>query len=383
MSAYILPIQIAAIIFLFLSIFLTVPWLIYVYRKYGYLSIWASIVAFSFIFYLLSALFLVLLPLPETQNTCALQPPDTVHYSFTPFYFVSDIVNSSKLVWTQPSTYIGVLKQSAFLQAAFNFLLLLPFGVYLRYFFQEKRYWKRAFGLGFALSLFFEITQGTGIYGIYNCPYRIFDVDDLILNSTGALFGFLIAPLILALFPSRQKLLAKRDEIEKNQVVRPVAQLLAVFIDFMLLHISWNMTIGLFVSSEWIEFIYKTAGFLVLYFLLPLFWDGKTPGTHIMRFKLTDSNGDVPKWQNLFRRLIALYVPWAVTAFLNMLTAAELDMDEALYVYQVWLTVAVFGFLIIMWMILFVHAGYVIFKKGKRAFYFDYASGVMPRKDVD
>lgn len=204
MSVYIMPIQTAAIIFLLLSVFLTIPWLIYVYRKYGYLSIWASIVAFSFIFYLLSALFLVLLPLPDTRNTCALQPPDTVHYSLTPFSFITDTINSSKIIWTQPATYMQIFKQSAFLQAAFNILLLLPLGVYLRYFFQNKHYWKRALGLGFGLSLFFEITQVTGIYGIYNCPYRIFDVDDLILNSAGALFGFLIAPMILALFPSKK-----------------------------------------------------------------------------------------------------------------------------------------------------------------------------------
>ena len=72
----------------------------------------------------------------------------------------------------------------------------------MRYFFQEKRYWKRALALGFALSLFFEVTQVTGIY---KCPYRLFDVDDLMLNSTGALFGFLVAPVILALFPSKEK----------------------------------------------------------------------------------------------------------------------------------------------------------------------------------
>lgn len=383
MSVYIMPIQTAAIIFLLLSVFLTIPWLIYVYRKYGYLSIWASIVAFSFIFYLLSALFLVLLPLPDTRNTCALQPPDTVHYSLTPFSFITDTINSSKIIWTQPATYMQIFKQSAFLQAAFNILLLLPLGVYLRYFFQNKHYWKRALGLGFGLSLFFEITQVTGIYGIYNCPYRIFDVDDLILNSAGALFGFLIAPMILALFPSKKNLLAKRDKIQESQVVRPLAQLLAVFIDFMLVHISWSLTLGLFISNEMVEFIYKTAGFLVVYFIVPLLWDGKTAGTGILRFELTDSEGDVPKWQAMFKRMFALFVPWVLSAFLNILTAIELDMNSEMYVYHVWLTVAVLGFLVIMWMVLVIHAIYIISKKGKRTFYYDYASGITPRKDLD
>lgn len=135
MSIYLIPIQIAFVLFSALSFFLIIPWLVYSYRKYGYLSIWASLVAYSFIFYMLSALFLVLLPLPDTRNTCALQSPDTVYYSLVPFNFIREIINSRSVVWSQPSTYVRVLTDSVFLQAAFNFLLLLPFGVYLRYFF--------------------------------------------------------------------------------------------------------------------------------------------------------------------------------------------------------------------------------------------------------
>lgn len=92
--------------------------------------------------------------------------------------------------------------------------------------------------MGFALSLFFEITQLTGIYGIYNCAYRIFDVDDLILNSTGSLFGFLVAPVILALFPSRKSLIAKGEKMLESQFAPPLSQLVAIFIDYLLIKIS-------------------------------------------------------------------------------------------------------------------------------------------------
>ena len=77
----------------------------------------------------------------------------------------------------------------------FNIALLFPFGVYLR----------RWFGrgvittvlLGFALSLTFEVTQLTANFGIYPCTYRQFNVDDLMANTTGALLGWLLAPLIV------------------------------------------------------------------------------------------------------------------------------------------------------------------------------------------
>ncbi len=50
-----------------------------------------------------------------------------------------------------------------------------------------------AAGLGY--SLFLEIAQGTGLFGIYPCPYRSFDVDDLITNTLGALAGAALARL--------------------------------------------------------------------------------------------------------------------------------------------------------------------------------------------
>jgi len=380
MSVYIFPIKVAFIMFGVLGFLLIIPWLIYSYRKYGYLSLWASVVAYSFIFYMLSALFLVLLPLPSTRNTCAFQSPNTIYYSLKPFSFIRDTIHGSDIIWSKPNTYIRVVHQRAFWQAAFNFLLLLPFGVYLRYFFQEKRYWKRALGLGFTLSLFYELTQLTGIYGIYKCPYRLFDVDDLILNSSGTLFGYLIAPIILALFPTKEKLLAKKEKIQETQVVPPFSQLLAVYIDFLLIKFSWAFTIGLLTSSGFAEMMYTTAGFFAVYFALPLIWGGKTLGTSIMRFKLTNLAGDVPSWQSLLKRTSALYLPWLASMSLKLVTTIKLEMESRFYSIHVWITVAIITFIMVMWAALFLHVLIIILKKGQRPFYFDYVAAIIPRK---
>lgn len=40
---------------------------------------------------------------------------------------------------------------------------------------------------GFAVSLFVEFTQLTGNWFLYPCPCRLFDVDDLIASTVGAL----------------------------------------------------------------------------------------------------------------------------------------------------------------------------------------------------
>src|SRR5699024_5588142 len=123
-----------------------------------------------------------------------------------PFQFINDIKVETAFQWTVPSSYLQLLKAPAFYTRAFNVLLLFPLGVYVRYFFKKKRKWFYATLIAFGVSLFFELTQRTALYGLFKCPYRVFDVDDLIANTAGAVIGFFIAPIILALIPSRNHL---------------------------------------------------------------------------------------------------------------------------------------------------------------------------------
>ena len=261
-----------------------------------------------------------------------------------------------------------------------QFLIIAPFWCLSKVFFPTKTILEEGTWFGICAIPFFEITQITGIYGIYNCPYRIFDVDDLLLNSTGALFGFIIAPVILALFPSRKSLIAKGEKMQENPLVPPLSQLLAVFIDYLLIKISWNLTVGLFTTSGFAEFVYKTVCFFILFFAVPFIWEGKTIGTNLLRFKLIHVDGEVPPWQSLLKRSFALYFPFATSWILNIFTGIELDLTSNLYPYHVWITVIIFAFLIIMWAVLFIHTMVIFIKRGKRNFYFDYVADLVPRK---
>lgn len=104
-------------------------------------------------------------------------------------------------------------------------------------FLKKREYWKRAFIISFLLTLFYEVTQVTGVYGIFNCAYRIFDVDDLMLNSAGAWLGFFLAPIVWALFPSHEAVQAKAAEIAKNDIVKPLSILLAIIIDLFIVQL--------------------------------------------------------------------------------------------------------------------------------------------------
>lgn len=45
------------------------------------------------------------------------------------------------------------------------------------------------FGVGLTLTV--ELTQLTGLWGLYACAYRQFNLDDIILNALGVVVGFL------------------------------------------------------------------------------------------------------------------------------------------------------------------------------------------------
>src|SRR5699024_1232683 len=107
MTAYSFPIFIAAFILFLIAIITAIHWLIYMYRKYGYFSFWSTFIILSFVFYCLSAYFLVILPLPEVRDTCSLQGPDTVYFQWIPLYFIYEIFSSGNIVWSQPSTYVN------------------------------------------------------------------------------------------------------------------------------------------------------------------------------------------------------------------------------------------------------------------------------------
>lgn len=76
---------------------------------------------------------------------------------------------------------------SAVAQILFNIVMTMPFGAYLKYYWKMDM--KKIAAFSFALTLFIEVGQLTGLFFLYSGSYRLCDVDDLICNTLGGVLG--------------------------------------------------------------------------------------------------------------------------------------------------------------------------------------------------
>lgn len=169
-----------------LAVVAFVPVAAHRYRAAGRLRLLDLIVLLLVAMYSMALWTYTLVPIPENDDFRC------VGANFTPFAFVADIAADGR----------SPLANRAFLQAAFNIVLFLPLGFFLRTL--TRRGVVTATLIGLAVSLAIEFTQRTGIWGLYHCAYRTFDVDDLILNTAGALAGSLLALPTLHLLQRRR-----------------------------------------------------------------------------------------------------------------------------------------------------------------------------------
>ena len=290
--SYLSTLKTAFLLFPFVAFIVTIPFILIEYHKYGSISKIRVLIIYSFILYLMAIyFFLVILPLPSRDDVIKLTSPKT---QLIPFSFVIDFIKETPLIITNPRTYIKALCHSSFYTVFYNILMTIPFGMYLRYYFKVNL--RRTIKYSFFLSLFFELTQLTGLYFIYPRPYRLFDVDDLLLNTLGGIIGY----YWMAHF---NKFLPTRDEIDKKtyenaKTVSGLRRITLFCIDITLFII---MSLFIFVISSGNKFS-KYISFLVYFVIIRYFWNGKTIGSNFVNVRFEFAN---KKFLNLFIKAIS------------------------------------------------------------------------------
>ena len=296
MNAYKIPIESAFFIFPIIALIFTIPFLLYQYRKYGGVPYIKSLIIYSFILYLINALFLVILPLPSIESVSKLTTPKV---QLKLFDFIIQIKMNCNLNMNSYKDIILFFKQPTVFTVLFNVLLTVPFGIYLRYFYRLS-FWKTTI-LTLSLSLFFEITQLTGLYGIYPRPYRLFDVDDLLINTIGGVIGYIVAPMLNFVLPSSEEI-EKRSYI-KGQCVSLLRRMFSFTIDAIFL-LFINVIVKIMFYGSSLRTYTFIISIIIYYLLLPLFLSGNTIGKIILKIDIVDNNERKKYINILFRNTI-------------------------------------------------------------------------------
>ena len=295
MNSYIETIKTAIIFFPVIAFLFTLPYILIQYHKYGSVYFLRTIIVYSFILYLIVAYFLVILPLPSIEDVRNLTTP---RWQLIPFSFIKDIITAIPLQINNLQTYIKTIKSFAFFQAFFNILLCLPFGVYLHYYFKYNL--KQTILYTFLLSLFFELTQLSGLYFIYPRGYRLFDVDDLILNTLGGLIGYYVGNIILKILPNREKIDAK--SLQLGTKVSFLRRSTAFFLDLFLFHCIYGITKLLLTKILYINNINIWFYFFCLtmyYIVLPTLKNKQTYAHKFLNLKLSTNSEKQAKWYQI------------------------------------------------------------------------------------
>ena len=298
MSVYAVPIKIGLIIFPIISLIITLPYMIKQYHKFGSIPFMRTFIIYSFVLYLLIAWFMVILPLPKIEAVAKMTGPWT---QLVPFKGIKDIVSNVNFNISDVSTYFSALKSPIVYTMLFNFLLTLPFGVYLRYYFNRK--WWEVLVMSFMLSLFFEVTQLSCLFGIYPRPYRLFDVDDLIVNTLGGLLGYFVTPLVSKMLPSREQLDEKA--YNRGEKVSYPRRFIATLIDFIIVCI---IVFSGILKRDILDISILMLSFLLYYIFSTILFRGRTIGKIIVGIRVVNDNGKNAKIYQLLLRYLIKYV---------------------------------------------------------------------------
>lgn len=333
MSNFIYDIQLGFLAFPLVALLLAVPYALYQYRRFGAISIWKTFVVFTFILYCLCAVSLIVFPLPA-DHSAVVESARTPQLH--PFHVIDQIRETTDFSLGDRSTWGPALRSPVVYEAILNVMLTVPLGAYLCYLFRCR--WWMALLIGMATTLLFETSQLTGLFGLYAHPYRLFDVDDLILNTAGTMLGFwLMIPLAWAL-PSMDEVNEQARERGSSRVsltrraLAAVVDLTVLAVLFVLAWIVLSPTDAQIAKALAVDpsragaktLAFRFIGGLfadpmsalllalgigaVLFAVIPMASKGRTIGKALVGIRIVKANGgDAPAWGYWVRYLASAF----------------------------------------------------------------------------
>lgn len=282
------------------SVLVLVPMAYRTYRREGRLDVRRLLTVAAFLVYLMALWSYTLLPLPDPLAI------ECRPVQLTPLQFVQDIRRDAGGPDGGAVVHVALV--------VMNVALFMPLGFFLR------RLWRRGAGVatttGLTLSAAVELTQGTGLWGLYSCSYRSFDIDDLLTNTTGAWAGSLLAAGLAGLW---RRLFPGPDAPYGAQATIMGRRLLAMSVDLLAMLGLGAGTVIL--VSAWQQYgmgreatdldwrLTERAALWVPFVLVGVLNQvtGRTIGDHVARLRLTRAHSSPPShWRRAIRYLAGI-----------------------------------------------------------------------------
>ena len=215
--------------------------------------------------------------------------------------------------------------------------MTIPFGMYLRYYFKCSI--KKTFLYSFLLSLFFELTQLSGLYFIYPRPYRLFDVDDLLTNTIGGVIGYYIMGLFNKILPTREEI--DNKSIQKGMMVSGLRRITLFFFDILIFGIIYTFLyhvsrINLRIDHMGFKlFIFL---FIIYYIIIPFISKGRTLGGIYLKVKIEYKNKIIGTiMRPIFLLIFYFIMPYYfVILLIKLVTYLRLDSIYILIIFGIY-----------------------------------------------
>lgn len=294
------------LVFPLIAAVLILPYAFIKYNRHGSVSKRNALIIYSFILYMLIAFFLISLPLPDWASIIGKRWQ--AHINLIPlkqiwFYWYNKTLNLANL-----KVY---LVSMSLWQLLFNVLLTVPFGVYMCYCFNLSL--KRTILCSFLLSLLYETSQITALFGVFPEPYRLADVEDLICNTMGGAIGWQIAYVFTSVLSNKYDNNAKCRIIGTR--VRGICRFLSALIDYVCIIVLYIFILGVlrilslnFTNCVIFGQVFSWSFFCVLSLIQVVLTKGSTLGHAICRIILVAKDGYIASTGQMVNRYLYLWL---------------------------------------------------------------------------